>query len=382
MYGTVLVRSQSSERGEMKFRSLLETAPDAIVISRSDGVISLVNTQAERLFGFSRGELIGQPIEILVPDLFRHRHTIFHDAYVQDAGGRPIGAGLALHGLRKDGSEFPVEISLSPLATDEGRVVSVAIRDVTDRRRIEIALREKNMELEAASQTKDRFFATMSHELRTPLNAIIGFTGTLLMRLPGPLNTEQEAQLHTVQSSARHLLSLINDILDLARIESGKVNVHREAVDVAAIVDEVASSLRPAAAAKGLPLVVTVSADAPASITTDRRALRQILLNLVDNAVKFTERGRVEIAVGKPSPPDGMVRFAVIDTGVGIRPQDRARLFEAFEQLERTAARRHEGTGLGLHLSHRLTTLLGGRLHVESQPGQGSTFTLTLADGI
>ena len=172
--------------------------------------------------------MIGEPIEILLPRRLRGAHVAHRDGYLGAPRMRPMGAGLELYGLRADGEEFPVEISLSPLETEDGRLVMSAIRDISERKRFERTLQEKNVELERASRAKDRFLATMSHELRTPLNAIIGFTGLLLMKLPGPLTADQEKQLRLVQTSGKHLLSLINDLLDLAKIESGKVELQLE----------------------------------------------------------------------------------------------------------------------------------------------------------
>jgi signal transduction histidine kinase len=250
-------------------------------------------------------------------------------------------------------------------------------RDITETKG-ERTLQEKLEAAENANRAKDRFLATISHELRTPLNAILGYTGTLLMKLPGPLTAEQEHQLRIMQSSSRHLVSLLNELLDLARIESGKMEIHSERVACHWVLEEVAATLRPLAEGKGLPFYVTPPAQEMV-LVTDRRALHQILLNLCHNAIKFTDHGAVRLRLeARGAPEDAVAEFSVTDTGIGIRDEDQDRLFQAFAQMPVAQNERQVGSGLGLHLSQKLAQMLGGKISFQSQAGQGSEFKLFL----
>jgi two-component system sensor histidine kinase/response regulator len=238
----------------------------------------------------------------------------------------------------------------------------------------------KNLELAEASRMKSAFIANMSHELRTPLNAIIGFTGTLLMKLPGPLTGDQERQLGTIRTSARHLLSLINDMLDVARIEAGKLTLAKAPLQCQLLLRETVESLRPLAAQKGLALMIDAP-DSPVTIVSDRRAVTQILINLVNNAIKFTEQGSVRVSLAQHADAgETVTELSVADSGAGIRPEDQPKLFQAFSQLDSTSTRHAEGAGLGLYLCRNLANLLGGSLQFSSEFGVGSTFTLVLRE--
>jgi len=271
----------------------------------------------------------------------------------------------------------------SELQARERQVIELNMRLAHHAAELETINREialKNLELAEASRMKSAFIANMSHELRTPLNAIIGFTGALLMKLPGPLTPDQDKQLNTIRTSARHLLSLINDILDVAKIESGKVTLALERVQCQDLLAQTVDTLRPLAAQKGLALSVELPPE-PVVIDSDKRALTQVIINLVNNAIKFTDTGSVKVALGQRLEEGQLVtEFSVTDTGAGIRAEDQSKLFQAFSQLDSTSTRHAEGAGLGLYLCQNLANLLGGKLFFHSEFGAGSTFILALRE--
>jgi PAS domain S-box-containing protein len=397
---TNLVASEREARelatAGQRFSLLLEAAPDAIFEVDAEGRIVLANAEAERLFQRSREEFVGLPVEALLPERFRGGHKAHRDHYAAHPVRRPMGAGLDLYAVRKDDTEFAVDINLSPLldGTERGRVMCV-LRDVSQRRNSEEKIRvlnqrlerrsselaeanqelsERNQEVERANRLKSEFLASMSHELRTPLNTILGFSELLSEENAGTLNEKQKRFLSHIQRDAGHLLELINDVLDLSKIEAGRLELRLEKFPMAVAAAEVLTSVRPLAATKGISLDSDL--DTTLTLQADRLRFKEILYNLLSNAIKFTPSGgRVWI---ESSLVDGSVCILVGDTGIGIASEDQQPIFESFRQASATTKGVREGTGLGLAITKRLVEHHGGRIWVESEPGKGSRFFFTL----
>jgi PAS domain S-box-containing protein len=365
------------KRAEAKFRALLESAPDGIVIVNQAGEIVLVNAQTERMFGYDRHELLGQPVEMLVPAQYRRSHIDHRKGYATAAHARPMRAGLELYGLRKDGTELPVEISLSPLETEEGVLVASAIRDITDRKAAEeeraSLLHERTAHAEA-NRIKDEFLAILSHELRTPLNAILGWAA--LIR-DGVLDGEpMRKAIATIERNARAQAHLIEDLLDVSRIVSGKLRLHIVPIDFCRVVENAIDVVRPAADAKSLQFDV-VFESRPLLMLGDPDRLQQAVWNLLSNAIKFSATdGRVLLRVWSA---ERSIQLSVRDTGSGINPKFLPHVFDRFRQADTSYTRLSAGLGLGLAIVRSVVELHGGTVHAASAgEGCGATFSMTL----
>jgi PAS domain S-box-containing protein len=370
--------NQGILEAEERFKQLLESAPDAIVGADRAGRIVLVNAQTEQMFGYRREELLGQPVEILLPEHLRDVHRARRSGYYDDPRTRPMGAGLELVGRRKDGSEFPAEISLSPLGTGDGMIVTSIVRDRTEQKRAEqerLQLVRDRTEAEIASRTKDEFLATVSHELRTPLQAILGW---VRMLRSGTLDdTVASRALETIERNARVQARLIDDLLDVSRIVTGKIRLDCRLVELPLVVDAAVDALRSMAYARRIRLNTLID-PAVRPIWADPDRLQQVVWNLVSNAIKFTsDGGKVDVRVEEGT--SGKAVVAVSDTGKGIDPAFVDRVFERFSQSDRTSTRLHGGLGLGLAIVRNLVELHGGTIRVESPgEGKGATFTVEL----
>ena len=385
-------QSETLRESEMKFRSVAQSANDAIISAGLQGNIIAWNKGAEDIFGYQEQDVLGKPLTILMPERYRGQHQEGLDRMRETGQARVIGKMLELAGVRKNGTEFPLELSIATWKTGEGTFYTEIIRDITERKRTEEALhalavsleqkvKERTAELEIArdqalmaTRHKSEFLAGMSHELRTPLNAVIGFSEVLLEKMFGDVNPKQEEYLQDILSSGRHLLALINEILDLAKIESGRLELDLSTFDLPTALQNALSLMRERATRHDIRLDLELD-ERLGEFTADERKVKQILLNLLSNALKFTpDGGNISLIAGLSG---GCAEISVADTGIGIAQEDQQKIFEEFFQTG-DHVRKREGTGLGLALTKKFVELHGGLIWVQSEKDHGSRFTFTL----
>ncbi|MGF1608361.1 MAG: PAS domain S-box protein [Kiloniellales bacterium] len=376
----VTLRKQAEQelrRREVRFRGLLESAPDGIVITDKDGRIVLTNMQTERLFGYDRKELLGRHVEMLMPERYRGQHVGHRTEYVTLPQPRPMGLGLELRGLRRDGTEFPIAISLSPFETEEGLLVFADVRDVTEQRRSESKIRDlnlrlarRNAELTALNNELDAFSYSVSHDLRAPLRAIDGFSQAILEDCAEQLDEVGQSHLTRIRRAAQRMGLLIDDLLNLSRVSRRELSI--EDIDLSATAEEVASELRDSAPDRPVTLSVAPRLHARG----DQRLLRIVLDNLIGNAWKFTlDRSPALIEFGR-TDVNGSPAYFVRDNGVGFDMAYADKLFGAFQRLHNAAD--YPGTGIGLATVQRIISKHGGRIWAESERDRGATFYFTL----
>ena len=363
-------------QSEARTRMIIETALDAVVTTNASGIITDWNTQAEIMFDIPRTDAIGQPLTTYL--------TSGHAPSVAAAGlarsglvpGAILNRRVDSIGRSGSGQEFPVEIATSCLAIAGSQQFTTFIQDISERKQHEQALRQAKDAAEAASQAKSQFLANMSHEIRTPMNGVLGMTELLLAT---PLNDRQRRYADTVHTSGTNLLHIINDILDFSKIEAGRLVLEHIPFDFRTLLTETSTIFQEQALKKGLTFTVTVAHDIPVSLYGDPHRLRQILTNLISNALKFTATGRITVSAAMEEDHPGHVRIDVADTGIGIPRDAQDRIFDCFAQADGSTTRKYGGTGLGLAIVKQLVGLMGGHLGLSSVAGQGSTFWFTIS---
>jgi PAS domain S-box-containing protein len=365
-----LLSAEISKMGESDvfFRNLLESAPDAMIMVDEHGQIVLVNRQALRTFGYQRDEMVGKAIETLLPKAMREVHVSHRSSYMDDSSLRPMGQDLDLIGLRKDGSEFPVEISLSPVKADSGKYVSSVIRDVTVRRQMEKDIKAAREEAVRANKANSAFLAAASHDLRQPVQALSLLNGALRRTV-----TDERALLmvENQDASLTAMTNLLNSLLDISRLDAGAVKPEWEDFPMQRLVDRLSPEFGRQAHSNGLEFS---SESSNAIVRSDPNLLAEVITNLVSNAIRYTDKGEVRMTCIER---DGQCHLEVTDTGVGIESDQLEEIFREFHQCTSPGSSK-EGFGLGLAIVRRLTDLLDHRIQVESVPGKGSSFTVSL----
>ena len=388
--------SRSAPATETQFRSLAENAAEPIITIDTEDHIVFANNAAARVFGYAVDELIRMPFTSLIPERYRMSHRAGLTRYVRSGERRVQWDGIELVGLSRDGTEVPLEVTFGEHVHEGRRYFTGIMRDISARRaaeteRARLLERERAARADAqeANRAKSEFLATMSHEIRTPINAIIGYADLLVSEISGSLNDRQREHVTRIQASSRHLITLIGDILDLAKVEAGRMTVAQECHSVADTVTAALALMREMARRGDITLENECRASAPdAEYYGDPDRVRQILVNLLSNAIKFTEPGgRVTVSCSQGDAAECLAEagidarctyIRVEDTGIGMRPEDLARVFRPFEQAQGGLTRERGGTGLGLTISRQLARLMDGDLTAVSTPGEGSSFTLWL----
>ena len=351
----------------------LNRANDAIISADEKGNVIFWNRGAELIFQYSEAEMLGKPLTRFLPEKHKKAHSLAIKQVITTGKLKLAGQVVELSGLRKNGSEFPIEISLSSWVASGGRFFSAVIRDISERKQAEKYLQIAKEKAELANHAKSAFLATMSHEIRTPMNAILGMAELLQET---QLTTTQKWYIKTLNQSGESLMTLINDILDLSKIESGQLTMEKTAFNLRQSIDEVMELFTFTAFDTGIKLSHQIGEDVPRWMQGDQARLRQVLLNLIGNAVKFTQEGQVAIHV--EAKTDDQVSFKISDTGPGIPKAKQEEIFQPFIQADASTTRKHGGTGLGLAICNKLIKLMGGRIELASEPGRGSTFTFTV----
>jgi PAS domain S-box-containing protein len=377
---------EALQYSEARKRAIVNAALDSIITVDHEGHIIEFNPAAEKTFGYNGRDVIGKPLtDFIIPLLSPDSHRDGLNRYMATCESQLLGKRIEMTAIRADGKEFPAELAITRISKAGPPMFSAYIRDLTeqkaqeDTRRRSQQLEEQNIRMQEANRLKSEFLANMSHELRTPLNAIIGFSTLMYDGKVGPVCDQHKEYLGDIISSSSHLLQLINDVLDLAKIEAGKMELNVETFSIKDVIDEVYAAMKPLASKRNITIHIEVSGDTEL-ITLDQRKFKQVLYNLLSNAVKFShDNGEVKIAALREQD---QIRLRVEDFGIGIKSDDLPRLFGQFQQLDAGTDRRYQGTGLGLALTRKIIELQQGSITVESELGKGSTFIVTIPSAV
>ncbi|MCK5091677.1 MAG: PAS domain-containing sensor histidine kinase, partial [Gammaproteobacteria bacterium] len=368
----VAERTRELESSELYQRSIVENIVDGLVTIDDKGIVTSFNPAAVKIFGYQPDEVIGNNIKMLMPDPYQSEHDGYLGDYHKTNEKKIIGIGREVEGQCKDGSTFPMDLAVNEVNIGDTHFFIGIVRNITERKQSERAMVEAKELAEKNNQMKSEFLNIMSHELRTPLTVIIGYLPLLKNEatMPEPAMVADIAQ--DMDSAGKHLLALINDVLDLSKIEAGKMSLRCEEIPLRPFTEDFLNNLRVSTNEKGVSLICEADEGV---LYADPVRLKQILINLVGNAIKFTHHGSVTVSVRKV---DGGAEFKVIDTGSGMPEEDLPFIFDKFHQIDSSSTRNIGGTGLGLSITKKLIELHGGEVTVMSKPGEGAVFTFTI----